>query len=297
MAKGGSGINVEFIRLIIMKDSRTARNAPAEARTNFARVSGTDWKFSLLGQLGSSTAPRVLTTAELHRLVLEYRPSASKNTTLVTSRALVAAGALHRVSAGLFLNRRVVPAVAPLEAAGHIRAGAIISLHTVLGECGFLNNPSQVTFAVVPSSATQRPRLGATRSSGGDRFRFIGLSSRFFPHSPNDRESLLQPGRHCDVFRPEAALLQWLYLSSTRRSKLTPPPLDVDMSQLDAGLLQTFAQRWKLTAALASFVSKAGLTNVGDAEAGASVLESQKNSSDLATQSLAAKARLLARRS
>ena len=51
------------------------------------------------------------------------------------------------------------------------------------------------------------------------------------------------------MFRPEAALLQWLYLAGMKRSTVTPaPPQKVDMGQLDEEHLNHLAQRWQLQA-------------------------------------------------
>lgn len=214
-----------------------------------------NWKFAMLGALSAPQAPRVFTTAEFQRFVEARRPGTAKSSIHTLMLGLCAAEALRKVSAGLYLNARCIPKADLTEAAAHIRAGAVISLHTVLGECGFLNNPSRIVMAVVPS--TQRSNLGEMKTSGGAALRFYGLAERFFPKTDEDRFKLLQPGRHCDVFRPEAALLQWLYLARLQRSTLTDLPTNVDMSAVDGEHLGHLAKEWRLEQELQRWLAHA----------------------------------------
>lgn len=211
---------------------------------------GSKWQFELLGSLASPSAPRVLTPAALTELIERFRPRAAKSTRYDALERLIAAGFLRRITSGVFLNTRALPATDLYEAAAYIRRGAVVSLHSVLGEAGVLNNPSAIVTAVLPSSAHSRPRLGDVTTSAGARFRFCGLTERFFPGDEADRALLLQPGRPSAMFRPEAALLQWLYLSGNRRSTLTGLPGDIDLELLDRELLDHLAERWKLVTAL-----------------------------------------------
>lgn len=254
-----------------------------------------DWKFRLLGGLAESGALRVFTAAEFHKLVLRYRPGASMSTARLLARALVQAGALRRVASGVYLNRRCLPPAELTEMAGRIRAGAVISLQSVLGECGFLNNPSFIVMAVVPTSASKRPNLGEVKTAGGDVFRFYGLAERFFPRAEDDRWALYQPGRPCDMFRPEAALLQWLYLAGMKRSTVTPPPMDVDMGQLDEEHLNQLAQRWKLEAELKTWLGQAKSAGFGEEPDGPHVTVSARPHAAAAVDGVAARERLLAR--
>ncbi|MEJ6002524.1 hypothetical protein [Paucibacter soli] len=226
---------------------------------------GADWKFALLGGLATASARRVYTAAELLSFVREFRPTASASTARVTADMLVSAGALRRVSSGVFLNKRAVPPAEMEEVAQFIRAGAVISLNSVLGKCGFLNNSTdQMVTAVLPSSATKRPKLGELVTSSGDRFRFLGLAEKFFPKNSQDRFDMLQPGSQCETFRPEAALLQWLHLAGLDRSRVTLPPVDVDMAALDHQLLGELAERWDLVAALRDWQTNAESVNFGE---------------------------------
>jgi hypothetical protein len=254
-----------------------------------------DWKFKLLGTLAEIGAPRVFTAAELHKLVLRYRPGASMNTARLLARALVQAGALRRVASGAYLNRRCLPPAELTEMASRIRAGAVISLQSVLGECGFLNNPSSIVMAVVPTSASKRPNLGEVKTSGGDVFRFYGLAERFFPGSEDERWVLYQPGRPCDTFRPEAALLQWLYLAGMKRSTVTPPPMDVDIGQLDEEHLNQLARRWQLQAELKTWLGRAQSVGFGEEPVRPHGTMGARPDAAAAIDGVAARDRLLAR--
>lgn len=258
------------------------------------RTSG-DWKFRLLGGLAEPGALRVYTAAELHKLVLQYRAGASASTARLLANSLTQAGAFRRVASGVYLNRRCRPPAELTEMAGRIRTGAVISLQSVLGECGFLNNPSAIVMAVVPTSASRRPNLGEVKTSSGDVFRFYGLAERFFPITDEDRWTLYQPGRACDMFRPEAALLHWLYLANMKRSTVTPPPSDVDTAQIDEEHLHLLAQRWNLLAELKTWQEQAISTGYGEEQHGAEVLISQKTHAAAAEVGVAARDRLLAR--
>jgi hypothetical protein len=202
------------------------------------------WRYQLLGELESTRSLRVCTTEDLVALVRRVRPSAA----LVTARAaiggLVQAKALSKVSKGVYLNRRCKPSAELSEVAQVVRRGAVVSLETVLGECGFLNNPPAIVTAVLSLSVSRNPNVGEVKTSGGQVFRFHALPQRFFPSTPEDERLMLQAGRFCPVAKPEAAVLHWLHLADSPRSSVLKPPQDVDFSVLDTDLLKALAWRW-----------------------------------------------------
>lgn len=167
-----------------------------------SRPTTAEWRYELLGLLGSSEFTRVCTTEELARLIRRVRPRANDNTIHSAISGLMKADALQKVSRGLYLNCRCRPAVEVAEASQHIRRGSIVSLESVLGECGFLNNPSAIVTAVVPQYPGQAPNVGLIKTSGGQVFRFHALPQQFFPSSQEEDRLLLQAGRHCPMARP-----------------------------------------------------------------------------------------------
>ena len=223
---------------------------------------GADWKFAMMGSFSGQRARRVFTSAELQALAQSYRSDVAPKTVRIAVDLFVSAGALRKVGHGIYLNKKCVPATDLTEVAQFIRAGAVISMQSVLGECGFLNNPSVIVTAVVPVIAGKRTNDGEVKTQSGDMFRFAGVPERFFPQTDDDQWRLLQPGRPCAMFRPEAALLQWVYMASEGRG-MTLPPADVDMDMLDPELLTELARRWHLTDALADWHDGAASRDFG----------------------------------
>lgn len=254
-----------------------------------------DWRYALLGALESSSAPRVCTTEDIARLVRGVRPRASPATIRAAIDGLVDARALSKVSRGLYLNRRARPSIETAEAAQHIRQGAVVSLESVLGECGFLNNPPVTVTAVVPLRAHFAPNVGEVKTSGGQIFRFNALPERFFPQSDEEQRLMLQAGRFYPVAKPEVAALQWLHLARSPRSSLRAPPQDVDFSVLDVDLLKSLAWRWDLSRALDDWIKR--VTAAGDIKEPSAVRPRQLDVQVSARQrSQDARARLLAKR-
>lgn len=237
-------------------------NAQAKLESAEFRA-GADWKFAMMGSFSEPKSRRVFTAAELHLLAQSYRSDVAPNTVRAAVDLFVSAGTLRRVGHGIYLNRKCVPVAELIEVAQFVRTGAVISLQSVLGECGFLNNPSVMVTAVLPVVTGKRCNDGDVKTKTGDTFRFTGVPERLFPKSDDDQWRMLQPGRACAMFRPEAALLHWVYLSSEGRG-MTPPPVDVDMETLDSELLATLARRWSLSDALADWHDGAAARDFGE---------------------------------
>ena len=252
-------------------------------------------------RMAGSNAPRVCTTEQLLALAAQVRPGIALATARSAIEGLEQSRALLKVSKGLYLNRRSRPAAELSEAAQHLRHGAVVSLQTVLGECGFLNNPPAVVTAVLPLPADKgpRPNLGEVKTSGGQVFRFRALPARFFPASVDDERLMLQAGRFCPVVRPEVALLHWLYLAHSPRSSMLSPPQDVDFSVLDMDLLASFAWRWDLSRTLQEWMQR--VQTLGDPQEPSRLPSSQNISPSssrpaLSERAAQARARMMARR-
>ena len=203
------------------------------------------WTTRLELVLGEPTALRVLDKGSIVRLARDMRPDISEPTVERWIQEAISAGRLQRVVRGLYLNRLVRPSAQLCEAAVWLRPGAVISLQTVLGDSGVWNNFTEWVTAVVPlAQRYTTPSLGSQETAAGT-FVFRGLS-----------EPVLEAGREEDrlvsdvTYRratPEAALLHWLYLSSSPRSRMSPPPLDVDLGALDRRRLNRLARVMRLS--------------------------------------------------
>jgi hypothetical protein len=215
----------------------------ATKEVSLRRAGGAEWKFALLGAL--PRAPRILTAATFLVFAQTIRSDISSATSRLLVGHLIRAQALRRVTQGTYLNRRALPPAELYEAAPVIRAGAVLSLNSVLGELGVINNPSRIVTCILPTSKLKSPKLGELKTQAGV-FRFYGLAERFFPSNAEDEREMLQPGRPCAVFRAEVAILQWLHLASLKRSTLGSLPLDVDLELLDLELLARPAERFEL---------------------------------------------------
>jgi hypothetical protein len=214
-------------------------------------VKALHWSTRLELVLAEPGALRVIDTASIIRLAKDVRQDISKPSVERWIQEAVAANRLRRVVRGLFLNRLITPQTQLCEAAVWLRPGAVISLQTVLGDSGAWNNYTDWVTAVVPlSSRYTTPSLGRLETQGGT-FVFRGVAERVLETgAENDR---LVTGIDYRRATPEAALLHWLYLSGSSRSRMSTPPLDLDLGELDLKRLTRLAAAMRLEADLRSW--------------------------------------------
>jgi hypothetical protein len=202
------------------------------------------WSTRLELVLAEPKALRVLDTASIIQLARNVRRDISKPSVERWIQQAVAANRLQRVVRGLFLNRLITSPPQLCEAAVWLRPGAVISLQTVLGDCGVWNNFTEWVTAIVPlSSRYTTPSLGRVETEGGT-FVFRGVPERVLETgAEHDR---LVAGLDYRRATPEAALLHWLYLSGSPRSRMSTPPLDLDVGVLDLKRLKRLATEMQL---------------------------------------------------
>jgi hypothetical protein len=213
------------------------------------------WTTRLELALADPTALRVLDKASIARLAQGVRAGVSEATAERWIQEAVSANRLQRVVRGLYLNRLVTPPAQLSEAAVWLRPGAVVSLQTALGDAGVWNNFTDWVTAVVPLSRRYTtPSLGQLETAAGV-FVFRGLP-----------EAILEAGREADRLgsdfsyrraTPEAALLHWLYLSNSPRSRMSPPPLDVDRSALSMPRLTRLSAAMHLSDQLEKWLGRA----------------------------------------
>jgi hypothetical protein len=202
------------------------------------------WSTRLELMLAEPGALRVLNTASIVQVAKKVRLGLSKPSVERWIQEAVAANRLQRVVRGLFLNRLVEPAAQLSEAAVWLRPGAVVSLQTVLGDAGVWNNYTDWVTAVVPlSSRYTTPSLGRV-AAGAGTFVFRGIPERVLEAGvERDR---LAAGFDYRRATPEAALLHWLYLSDSPRSRMSAPPLDLDLAALDMKRLKRLSTAMRL---------------------------------------------------
>jgi hypothetical protein len=206
------------------------------------------WSTRLELALAEPSALRVLDTASIIQVAGNVHRDVSRPSVERWIQEAVAANRLQRVVRGLFLNRLIAPPAQLCEAAVWLRPGAVISLQTVLGDSGVWNNYTPWVTAVVPlSSRYTTPSLGRVETLGGT-FVFRGVPERVLETgAEHDR---LVTGMDYRRATPEAALLHWLYLSDSPRSRMSAPPLDLDLGSLDLKRLKRLATGMHLDANL-----------------------------------------------
>ena len=214
------------------------------------------WTTRLELALSEPTALRVLDKKSIVRVAQDVRPDVSEPSVERWIQEAVGANRLRRVVRGLYLNCLISPPAQLAEAAVWLRPGAIVSLQTVLGDAGIWNNFTDWVTAVVPLARRYAtPSLGKIETAGGV-FVFRGMP-----------ESIVEVGRERDrlvaeaTYRratPEAALLHWLYLFNSPRSRMSSPPLDLDLERLDRQQLKRLARAMDLAEILESFLPRVG---------------------------------------
>lgn len=195
--------------------------------------------------LSSGGAPRVLTRNALRRVIERVNPMDGRAAHTI-AESLVGVKALHKVADDVFLNYLVTPLPSPAEALRLVVPGAYLSLHMVLGQCGVLNNPSNLYTCVHPAPATAPEgeillvgRRFATNNPA-PLFHVYALN----PDIPRGEKSEDHLDSKFSYPRatPERAFCDWLYLAKSSVKALgAEPPLDCDMHQLDMDRLARVA--------------------------------------------------------
>lgn len=212
-----------------------------------------EWTTRLELALAEPTALRVLDRKSILGLARIVRPGVSDPTVERWIQDAVGANRLQRVVRGLYLNRLISPPAQLAEAAVWLRPGAVISLQSVLGDAGVWNNFTGWVTAVVPLSPRySSPSLGKLETSGGT-FIFRGLPERVL--EAGDERDRLAPEITYRRATPEAALLHWLYLSRSPRSRMSAPPSDLELGSLDSRKLNRLARAMNLSKPLESWLS------------------------------------------
>jgi hypothetical protein len=206
------------------------------------------WTTQLEVDLAKPQALRVLDKMSVARHAHEFAPKLSNPSIDRWIREATTVGRLQRVVRGMYLNRLAHPPAQACEAAVWLRPGAIVSLQTVLGDSGVWNNFTEWTTAVVPlSSRYSTPSLGRTETDAGT-FVFRGIPERIL--EAGAEKDRLVPKLTYRRATPEAALLHWLYLARSPRSRMSLPPADLDFDALDQRRLKRLARAMDFTSAM-----------------------------------------------
>jgi hypothetical protein len=214
------------------------------------------WTTRLELLLADPNALRVLDKPSIVRLARDVVPQSSEPTVERWIQDSVGANRLRRVVRGLYLNQMINPPAQLAEASVWLRPGAVVSLQTVLGDSGVWNNYTDWVTAVVPLSRRYTtPSLGQRETAAGT-FLFRGLPEAILEAGPEgDR---LAAGVTYRRATPEAALLHWLYLANSPRSRMSAPPQDLDLERLDLKRLRRLSRAMRLEVPIQAWLARTG---------------------------------------
>ncbi len=201
-------------------------------------------------------APRVLTVPMIAAALADRRRPMARGTLFRWIKAQTESSALRSVTRGLYLNQLAQPLPNLSEAAGYVRSDAIVSLQTVLGEAGVTNNYPDIVTAVLPIFAHRSAHSSRSVVAPGAEFRFHAMPARLLDERAGSPDDRLDADAEYARATPEKALLDWIYLGNSRFTRLTGPPLDLDLELLDRRRLNRLAKRMSLEAAMTDFLSK-----------------------------------------
>ncbi len=191
-------------------------------------------------------SPSVLTTAMLHAVITTGRTDAPSAMTLSRWISSMAAfGKLQEVIRGVYLNRLGHRNVSPAEAAFLIRNRSVVSLSWVLEQSHITNNFGDTITCVIPTDPHwPQPNVGERVTKAGT-FRFFAMPRTLVDAGkPDDARDM-----RFDYPRttPEKALLDWIFLGASPRSRMTRPPFDLDIGALNMPRLRRLAIAMQIT--------------------------------------------------
>lgn len=140
----------------------------------------------------------------------------------------------------------------------------------MLGDAFVSNNYSDIVTCVVPIRGGVAPSSRPVKAERIE-FRFHAMPVQLL----DERAGTLEDRLDLDVAyaraTPEKALLDWIYLGASPRTKLSGPPLDIEIGKLDMPRLRRLAKAMGLGTALAGYLlRKTDYDNDPDVQANAS---------------------------
>lgn len=200
-------------------------------------------------------APRVLTIPMIAATLSDKRRPAARGTLFKWIKSQVASGVLRPVTRGLYLNQIARPTPAIAEAASFIRSGAIVSLQTVLGDSGITNSYSDIITSVLPIHAGHASS-SRTVHAGKTEFRFHAMPVRLLSEKAGAQDDRMDLDAQYPRATPEKALIDWIYLGASPRTRLAGPPLDIDLDRLDLSRLTRMAKYMELVVELKAYLAR-----------------------------------------
>ncbi len=206
-------------------------------------------KPTMISILLGAEAPRVLTVPMISAVLANRQKLPARNTLFRWIRDQTIGGALRPVTRGLYINQLARPLPTAADAAGFVRGGAIVSLQIVLGEAGVTNNYSDIVTCLVPHTKDFKPSVRPVKSNRIE-FRFHAMPARFLDQRAGNLEDRMNLDFNYPRATPEKALLDWIYLGASTRTKIAGPPFDIDVDRLNKSRLMRLAKAMGLQSQL-----------------------------------------------
>jgi len=191
-------------------------------------------------------APRVLGRKTLANMINEINGSeVPQNKLTRIIHFCTEVGLINKIQRDVYTNAMALPVPVIDEVAEVVSPGCRISLQRALGAYGIANNPSNIITVVVPFKPGETPKLGSI-IVGDRQFRLHGMPQAVFDSGePEDVEARWNrpiPGT-VRLATPEKALLDWIYLGTSRQSNMTLPPYgDIHLEDIDVNRLNRLAK-------------------------------------------------------
>lgn len=162
------------------------------------------------------------------------------------------------VADDLWVDAGASPIPIPAEAAGLLVAGAVVSLHSVLGEAGVLPRPSRIVTSVADVPTT-RPGEAMRVAGPFGEYLFRSMPAELVSAgTPDDRldagPAWAGPYAHARA-TPEKAICDWLWVSGLPGGP-GEPPLDCDLDDVDMDRLARLADAMDVGSTLEAWLSR-----------------------------------------
>lgn len=207
-----------------------------------------DWEEHAECKLRQPDSPSVITRSSLRMLVTTGRSDAPSPAMFGRwVAAMTFARKLQEVTRNVYLNVMAHSGVRPAAASHWVRSRSCVSLSWVLGQAHVTNNfGDTVTCIIGIEDGLPKPHIG-DRQTTTCMFRFFAMPMRLVDRRAGCLEDIQDLRFDYPRTTPEKALLDWIYLGASPRSRMTRPPYDIDVETLNAPRLFRLANTMGLT--------------------------------------------------
>ena len=159
----------------------------------------------------------------------------------------------RKVPGDILLNLKAFPEPTYGDAIPLIAKGAVVSLQTVLGDCGMLNGYTPNYYCVQPASK-MGGKWETKMDLGAVRIDCIAIPDEVLKVGPESRR--LEYGFHYPRATPEAALVHWMYLAHLSDIHFPEPSTEADISSFDIEILELLASPLNLWEAIQEWMQR-----------------------------------------